>query len=53
MKYRRVIGDQLRLEASEMFVVGMSLGFADHSNTENRLVTERAEVDSFTTFYAD
>jgi nitroreductase len=53
MKYHRVIADQLRLEASEMFVVGMSLGFADHSHIENRLVTERAEVGSFTTFYAD
>jgi nitroreductase len=51
MKYHRVIADQLRLEASEMFVVGMSLGFA--SSIENRLVTERAEVGSFTTFYAD
>jgi len=40
-------------EASEMFVVGMSLGFADHSHIENRLVTERAEVGSFTTFCAD
>jgi hypothetical protein len=39
--------------ASEMFVVGMSLGFADHSSIENELVTERAEVGSFTTFYAD
>jgi len=53
MKYHRVIADQLRLEASEMFVVGMSLGFADHSRIENRLVTERVEVGSFTTFYAD
>jgi nitroreductase len=53
MKYYRVIADQLELEASEMFVVGMSLGFADHSSIENRLVTERAEAGSFTTFYAD
>jgi hypothetical protein len=48
-----VIADQLRLEASEMFVVGMSLGFADPAHIENKLVTERAEVGSFTTFYAD
>jgi nitroreductase len=53
MKHHRVIADQLRLEASEVFAVGMSLGFADHSNIENRLVAERAEVGSFTIFYAD
>jgi nitroreductase len=53
MKYHRVIADQLRLEASEKLVVGMSLGFADHSSIENRLVTERAEIGSFTSFYAD
>jgi len=52
MKYHRVIGDQLRLGAREMFVVGMRLRSAGHSSIENRLVTERAEVGSFTTFYA-
>jgi hypothetical protein len=34
-----------------MFVVGMNPGFADHSSIENRLATERAEANSFTTFY--
>jgi nitroreductase len=53
MKYHEVIADQLQLEASEMFVVGMSLGFADTSCIENTLVTERAEVDSFTTFHSE
>ena len=53
MKYHKVIAEQLRLEASERFVVGMSLGFADASCVENTLVTERAEVGSFTTFYSD
>jgi hypothetical protein len=53
MKYHKVIADQLRLDASEMFVVGMSLGLADPSCIENTLVTERAEVGSFTTFYSD
>jgi len=41
------------LHTDERFVVGMSLGFADHSCIENTLVTERAEVDSFTIFYSD
>jgi hypothetical protein len=44
---------QLRLGESEMFVVGMSLGFADHSRIENMLVMERAAVGAFTKFYAD
>jgi nitroreductase len=53
MKYHKVIADQLRLKTSEMFVVGMSLGFADASRVENSLVTERAEVGAFTTFYSE
>ena len=53
MKYHKVIAEQLRLDTDERFVVGMSLGFADHSCIENTLVTERAEVDSFTIFYSD
>jgi nitroreductase len=53
MKYHKVIAEQLRLDTDERFVVGMSLGFADHSCIENTLVTERAEVGSFTTFYSD
>jgi nitroreductase len=53
MKYHKVISEQLRLETTERFVVGMSLGFADASCIENTLVTERAEVGSFTTFYSD
>lgn len=53
MKYHEVIADQLGLKTNEMFLVGMSLGFSDTSRIENTLVTERAEVDSFTTFYSD
>jgi hypothetical protein len=44
---------QLRLEEGEMFVVGMSLGFADQSRIENTLVPERAKVGAFTELYAD
>jgi nitroreductase len=53
MKYHKIIANQLQLNASEMFVVGMSLGFADASSIENSLVTERAEVGSFTTFHSE
>jgi hypothetical protein len=53
MKYHKVIADQLRLEISEMFVVGMSLGIADRSCIENTLVVEREEVGPSATFYSD
>jgi nitroreductase len=53
MKYHTIIADQLRFETDEMLVVGMSLGFSDPSRIENSLVTERAEVGSFTAFHSD
>ena len=53
VKYQKVITDELRLGASEKFVVGMSLGFEDPSRIENTLVTEREEVASFTAFHSD
>jgi hypothetical protein len=53
MKYHRVIADQLRLEISEMFGVGMSLGIANRSCIENTLVVQRTEVGSSATFYSD
>ena len=42
--------DQLSLPDNEMLVCGMSLGYADPDAPENRLVTERAPVDSFADF---
>ncbi len=48
--FHRVIAEQLQLPASEMVVCGMSLGWADESAPENRLVTERAPVAAFTRF---
>jgi nitroreductase len=53
MKYHKIIASQLRLDANEMFLVGMSLGFADASSIENSLVTERAEVSAFSTFHSE
>jgi nitroreductase len=49
-KFHRVIADQLSLPDNEMLVCGMSLGYADPDAPENRLVTERAPVESFADF---
>jgi hypothetical protein len=53
VKYHWVNADQLRLQASEIFIAGMSRGFADRQRIENTLVTKRAEVRAFTTLYAE
>lgn len=52
MKYHRVIAEELGLDADERFICGMSLGFADPARVENALVTERADIDSFTRFHS-
>ena len=48
--FHRVIAEHLQLPAGEMVVCGMSLGHADDSAPENRLVTERAPVSEFARF---
>jgi nitroreductase len=48
--FHRTISEHLQLPTSEMVVVGMSLGYADDSAAENRLVTERAPVEAFARF---
>ena len=48
--YHREIAEHLALPAGEMVVCGMSLGHADDSAPENRLVTERAPVSAFARF---
>jgi nitroreductase len=48
--FHRVIEEHLALPRSEMVVCGMSLGHADESAPENRLVTEREPVSSFARF---
>ena len=47
----RVIADELSIPDNQMLVCGMSLGYADHNCIENSLVTDRAPVSDFTTFY--
>ena len=51
MQYHRIIAEQLAIPATEMVVCGMSLGYADPSKVENRLVTEREPVGAFATFH--
>ncbi len=48
--YHKVIRTVLPLTDEEQIVCGMSLGFADPEPIENTLVTERADVDDYTTF---
>ncbi|MES2957986.1 MAG: nitroreductase [Pseudomonadota bacterium] len=48
--FHKVIAEHLALPPSEMVVCGMSLGHADESAPENRLVTEREPVSAFTRF---
>jgi nitroreductase len=48
--FHRIIEEHLQLPAAEMVVCGMSLGYADDSAPENRLVTERVPVAGFARF---
>lgn len=52
-KFHRVIANELAIPDKQMFVCGMSLGYADHDCIENSLVTERTAVSDFTTFYEE
>lgn len=49
-QYHRVIAAQLQLPANEMVVCGMALGYADMSQIENSLITERMALDEFVKF---
>ncbi|ABE42640.1 nitroreductase [Polaromonas sp. JS666] len=49
--FHRVISRELAIPEQQMFVCGMSLGYADPSRIENSLVTDREVVSSFTTFH--
>ena len=48
--FHRIIVEHVGAPASEQLVCGMSLGWADPSAIENRLVTEREPVGGFTRF---
>ena len=49
-RYHRVIRDVLDLPDQQVVVCGMSLGRVDEAAVENRLVTERAPLESFVSF---
>jgi nitroreductase len=49
-QFHRVIKDELGLPDNEMVVCGMSLGYADMSQIENALQTEREPVAGFARF---
>lgn len=49
--FHRVIAEELAIPEQQMFVCGMSLGYADPSRIENSLVTDREVVSNFTTFH--
>jgi nitroreductase len=49
--YHEIIAGHLGIPETEMFVCGMSLGYADPGRIENTLVTEREPVARFTTFH--
>ena len=46
-QYHRVIAAQLGLPDNEMVVCGMALGYADHTNIDNTLITQRERLNSF------
>jgi len=52
-KFHRVIASELGIPDGQMFVCGMSLGYADHDCIENALVTDRTAVSDFTTLYEE
>ena len=49
--FHTIIARELGFSASETFVCGMSLGYADPSRVENSLITEREPVSAFTHFH--
>ena len=49
-QFHRIIADELGLGPQQQVVCGMALGWADPQAVENTLQTERADIDTFTTF---
>jgi nitroreductase len=51
MQFHRIIEAHLGIGETEMFICGMSLGYADPDKPENRLRTEREPVSAFAQFH--
>jgi nitroreductase len=49
-RFHRIIGEHIGMPATESFVCGMSLGYADPSKVENTLTTEREPISGFVRF---
>ncbi len=49
-QFHRIVAEHIGMPESDMVVCGMALGWADPDAIENRLVTEREPVASFTRF---
>lgn len=49
-RYHRIIAEQLQLPENETVVCGMSLGYADWSQAENRLASERESLPNVVRF---
>lgn len=49
--FHRIIAKQLQIPDQQLFVCGMSLGYADPSRIENALVTDREPVGGFARFH--
>lgn len=50
-KYHTIIAAELSIPANQRLVCGMSLGYGDLSQAENKLVTEREPVAAFAAFH--
>jgi nitroreductase len=50
MQFHRIITEHVGAPANEQVVCGMSLGYADETAVENKLVTEREPVEGFVRF---
>lgn len=48
--YHKIVKAQLNIDASEVIVCGMAVGYADETAIENQLVAERAELSEFVQF---
>lgn len=49
-QYHRIIAARLELPPEQMVVCGLAMGYADHDDPANLLVTERAPVRDFAVF---
>jgi len=49
--YHKAIREELGIPEEHTLVCGMSMGYADLSKPENKLVTEREPVEAFTEFF--